>query len=122
MDKEQALQTFWAQFGVTAYEQNAVPDDATFPYITYESITDNFGAQNVLTASIWDKAESWAQCINLLHTIENTLGYGGYTVNYTNGLMWVKRGMPFAQRQGDPSDDSIKRIVINTEIEYLSEV
>lgn len=121
MDKEQALHSFFSQFGVTAYDANTVPEDAALPYITYEVITDNFGAQNVIAASIWDRSTSWEGVINILHKVENTLGYGGQTINYTNGLLWVKRGMPFAQRMND-TDDSIRRIVINLEIEYLSEV
>lgn len=120
MDKEQALHNFWSQFG-TAYEQSTVPDDATLPRITYEVITDNFGAQNVLSASIWDRSTSWKSVTDILHTIESTLGYGGQTIHYDEGMMWVKRGVPFAQRMTD-TDDSIRRIVVNIEVEYISEV
>ena len=121
MDKEQALHSFFSQFNISAYDANTVPEALEFPYITYEVITDNFGAQNVLTASIWDRGKSWARVVGILHQIENALGYGGQTINYENGLLWVKRGMPFAQRMND-TDDSIRRIVINLEVEYLSEV
>ena len=121
MDKEQALNSFWNQFNVTAYDRNTVPDDASFPRITYEVITDNFGAQNIITASIWDRSTSWKSVTDLLHAIETTLGYGGQTIRYDNGLLWVKRGMPFAQRMNDV-DDQIRRIALNIEVEYLSEV
>lgn len=121
MDKEQALQKFWEQFDVPAYDSSTVPEDAELPRITYEVITDNFGAQNVLTASIWDRSRSWGSVTSILHKVEQSLGYGGQTLKYENGLLWVKRGVPFAQRMNDP-DDSIRRIVINIEVEYLSEV
>lgn len=121
MTKEQALHTFWSGFDVPAYDQYTVPDDAELPYITYEVITDNFGAQNVLTASIWDRSTSWGKVTGILEKIANLVGYGGHTVRYDNGLLWIKRATPFSQRMDD-EDDSIRRIVINVEVEYESEV
>jgi hypothetical protein len=121
MTKEQALHTFWSQFGVKAYDQNTVPDDEALPYITYEVGVDNFGNTNALTASIWDKSKSWASVTTILRRIENSLAYGGQTVGYDNGMAWIKRGVPFAQRMSDP-DDSIRRIVLNIEVDFNSEV
>ena len=31
MDKFQAQQSFWSSFGLTAYDENTVPDDAEYP-------------------------------------------------------------------------------------------
>lgn len=121
MDKEQALDFFWNQFDVPAYDQNTVPEDATYPRITYEVIVDGFGAQNVVTASLWDRSTSWAGVTNLCHKVEATLGLGGQTIGYDGGMLWIKKSTPFAQRMNDP-DDSIRRVVINLEIEYISEV
>ena len=121
MDKEQALHAFWSQFGVTAYDESTVPEGAVLPRITYEVMTDNFGKTNALTASIWDKSRSWGSVTTILHRIENTLGMGGQTIRYSNGMLWVKRAMPFARRMSDP-DDSIRRIVMTIEVEYISEV
>ena len=36
MTKAAAIYQFWNSFGLTAYEENSVPTDATFPYITYQ--------------------------------------------------------------------------------------
>lgn len=121
MNKEQALHYFWSQFDVPAYDQSTVPEDAAYPRITYECATDNIGAQLILTGSLWDRSTSWKSVTELQHTIEATLGLGGQTIGYDNGLLWVKRGEPFAQRMND-TDDSIRRIVLNIEVEYLSEV
>ena len=120
MDKEQAIHYFWNQF-TNAYDQGTVPEDAPYPRITYEVITDEFDVQNVLTASIWDKSSSWAGCTNILHQIESRLGRGGQTLHCDGGAVWIYRGMPFAQRMTD-TDDSIRRIVVNIEVEYLTEV
>ena len=42
MTKAAAIYQFWNSFGLTAYEENTVPTDATFPYITYQLVTDSF--------------------------------------------------------------------------------
>lgn len=121
MDKEQALNSFWSQFGVPAYDANTVPEDADLPRITYDVITDNFGVSNILSASIWDRSRSWKSVTDIQHEIESRLGYGGQIIPYDRGTLWVKRGVPFAQRMSD-TDDSIRRIVISIEVEYTSEV
>ena len=41
MDKSQAVHDFWSSFGLTAYDENAVPDNAQMPYITYSVVTDS---------------------------------------------------------------------------------
>ena len=129
MDKQQALYSFFAGFGVPAFDENTVPDVddfeemglKPFPRITYQVITDNLGSQNIISASIWDRNPSWDRVDAILGQIEDELGYGGTTVRYNNGLLWLTRGMPFAQRMGD-EDDSIRRIVLSIQTEYMSEV
>ena len=59
MTKASALYQFWNSFGLTAYEENTVPDDAAFPYITYQLVTDSFDREIPLTASLWYRSESW---------------------------------------------------------------
>ena len=53
MTKAAAIYQFWNGFGLTAYEENTVPHDAVFPYITYQLVTDSFDREIPLTASIW---------------------------------------------------------------------
>ena len=42
MTAEQTLHSFWSSFGLTAYDENSVPDDAVLPYITYSVSYDSF--------------------------------------------------------------------------------
>ena len=121
MDKEQTLQAFWSQFGVPAYDQGTVPDDAPLPRITYEVITDNIGSSNILSASIWDRSQSWKSVTDILHQIEDKVGRGGQTLHCNGGIVWVNRGVPFAQRMTD-TDDTIRRILISIEVEFITEV
>ena len=40
-------------------------------------------------------------------------------VQYDNGAFWIRKGNPWAQRLADENDDSIRRIVLNVEIEVI---
>ena len=58
MTKAAAIYQFWNSFGLTAYEENSVPVEAAFPYITYQLVTDSFDREIPLVASIWYRSES----------------------------------------------------------------
>ena len=123
MTKAQALHQFWSSFKVgtkpvKAYDENTVPEDAVFPRITYETATDSFGQAVLLTASIWDKNYSWVRAEEIASDVSDLLGMGGLNIAYTDGMVWLKRGTPFTQRMSD-EDDSIRRIVINIEAEFI---
>lgn len=120
MDKEQALHQFWSSFGVIAYDENTVPEDAELPRITYSVTVDSFRATVPLTASIWARSTSWKSVTDIMHSVAQRLSGGGQTIHFDNGLMWIRKGIPFAQRMSDP-DDSIRRILLNIEVEYISE-
>lgn len=118
MNKEQAYQAFWAQFA-TAYDETSVPDGAGFPRITYEGVSDNFGEQIASSASIWTRSSSWSEAETIKKQIEAKITRGGIMKATEGGAIWIKRGNPFAQRLGDPSDDLIRRIVLNLELEFI---
>ena len=119
-NKEQTLHDFWSQFNVPAYDESTVPEGASLPRITYEVVTDSFGYETTMTASIWDRSKSWEGVTNILHNIEQAISHGGQTMPYEGGMLWVKKGTPWAQRMAD-TDDSIRRIVLNITVEYISE-
>lgn len=126
MDKEQAIDAFWNSFDVPAYDENTVPDDrdfeemgvSPFPRITYEVSVNEFGIPTTFYTSIWDKSTGWGRITDIAHKIDSALSNGGKTMPYDGGILWMKKGTPFMQRMADP-DDTIRRILINVEIEYL---
>lgn len=119
MTKWKALQNFWERFGIPAYDVQSVPDDATLPYITYEAQIDGLERVLSLTASIWYRSTSWTAVCNKADEIDRYLD-GGVTIPLDVGYLYLVKGSPFAQRLADTTDDSIKRIVINIQAEYLS--
>nr|DAO63073.1 MAG TPA: protein of unknown function (DUF5072) [Caudoviricetes sp.] len=121
MTKAAALHSFFSSFGLTAYQENAVPDEATFPYITYTVTTDTFPAGEVaLSMSLWYRSPSWTAINAKTEQISTAIGYGGRVVDCDSGKIWVKRGQPFANSMGDNTDSLIKRKLINISAEYLT--
>ena len=120
MTKAAAIYQFWSGFGLTAYEENTVPTDAAFPYITYQLVTDSFDREIPLTASIWYRSESWTAINAKTEEISQKISRGGKIIACDDGAIWLKRGQPFAQNMRDESDDLIKRKYLNITAEFLT--
>ena len=120
MTKAAAIYQFWNSFGLEAYEENSVPDDATFPYITYQLVTDSFDREIPLTVSIWYRSESWTGINAKTEEISQKISRGGKIIPCDGGAIWLKRGQPFAQSMGDESDNLIKRKYLNITAEFMT--
>lgn len=120
MNKMQTLNAFWNSFGLKAYDENTVPDNAQLPYITYEASSDDFGNKIAQTASLWYRSSSWADITAKEEQISEFISRGGINVSYNGGSMWIQKASPWAQRMDDPSDEMIRRIVLNVTIEFLN--
>lgn len=121
MDKAQAIDVFWNSFGLSAYDENSVPEDASFPYITYSEARDSLGNMITLNASIWDNSTSWARISIKADDIAKKIAeHGHYTIKIDDGYVWLVKGSPFAQRMGDPNRNEIKRIYLNVLGEFLT--
>ena len=120
MTKAAAIYQFWSSFGLTAYEENTVPTDAVFPYITYQLVTDSFDREIPLTASLWYRSESWTTINAKTEEISQKISRGGKIIPCDGGAIWLKRGQPFAQNMGDESDGLIKRKYLNITAEFMT--
>lgn len=120
MDKWQAIHNFWSGFGLPAYDENSVPDNAVLPYITYSASTSDFENIVPLSASVWYRSTSWVGISNKVDEISNSIN--GYVLVPLNNheYMFLVKGTPFAQRMADP-DGSIKRVYINITAEFFAE-
>lgn len=120
MDKAQALHRFWSGFGIPAYDENSVPDDASFPRITYSVATDSIGGSILLNASVWYKSTSWREISQKVEAIAHAIvNMYPPAIELDEGRLYLYKGTPFAQRMSD-DDDTIRRIYLNVEAEYLT--
>lgn len=119
MNKMQTLHSFWSGFGLKAYDENSVPDNTQLPYLTYESSTDDFGNPLAQTANLWYRSSSWADITAKEQEIADFITRGGRMIAYDGGAMWIQKASPWAQRLEEPSDEEIRRIILNIMIEYM---
>lgn len=117
-DKWQAIHNFWSGFGIPAYDESSVPDDAQYPYITYSAAVGEFEQPVLLSASIWDRSTSWAWVSQKAIDIARAIGQN-LLLKIDGGYLFITKGSPFAQRMQD-EDDSIRRVYLNLQTEFFT--
>lgn len=124
MTKAAALHKFWNTF-LTAYEENSVPggtDRPSYPYMTYQLITDSFNGQPVeLSVTLWYRSESNKALNAKVEEISAALVDGGATIGCDSGIIWIKKGSPFSVPMQDDVDKTIKGRQLNVQIEFWTE-
>ena len=121
MDRWQAQYSFWSGFGIPAYEENSVPtgeNRPTYPYLTYQAVMSGFNEDAPVSASIWDRGDSWDTVDRKANDILTALSTGGRVIGYDTGMIWVTADTPFAQSMGDMENDYIKRTVISVVMHF----
>lgn len=127
MDALQTLNAFWGGFDLPAFDENTVPDEKdrverfgqAFPYLTYEAAKDSFGDPIAQTANLWYRSSGWGEITAKEQEISDFITRGGRMIAYDDGAMWIQKASPWAQRLEEPSDDMIRRIVLNITIEFM---
>lgn len=122
MTKDEAIYSFYSGFSLPAYDENTVPEGSALPYITYSVSTDSIGNIVILSASLWYRSTSWGAIQDKADEIAAAIGYGGKIIKIDNGYLWLTKGSPFAQRMSEPSDKMVRRIIININAEFLTEI
>lgn len=122
MTKGQAIQAFWESFGLTAYDETTVPDDAPLPYITYSVKTDSFDNVVLVNASLWYRSYSWKEISEKTEEIAMAIiKMNPPSIKIDGGRLYITKGVPFAQRMREDSDDAIRRMLLNVNYEFLTE-
>lgn len=124
MTKTAALYQFFSDFGLEAWEENSVyalESPPEFPYLTYEMRTDAFGDYDTaVTFSLWYHSIAWSAANAKVEEISAKIGRGGTIIHVDDGYLLIMRGSPFAQSLGDPSDDMIKRKLLNINVRFYT--
>ena len=117
MTKEAALYNFFSSFGLPAYPAEDVPDDAVFPWLTYETVSGAYGDELYPLVEVWyygdSNAEINAKCRQIGERCKN-----GVMLSCDDGGMLVYSGTWAAVR--DPADDRIKRRRSDFSIEFFT--
>lgn len=118
VNKWQAIQSFWSGFGIPAYDETSVPDDAVYPYITYNAAVGEFEQMTQLTASVWYRSSSWEGISNKVDEISESI-YPYKLLKVDDGYVYIYKGNPFAQRMAD-ENYTLRRVYLILYAEFLS--
>lgn len=121
MTPEAAIYSFLAGFSIPAYASASVPDQAEFPYITYDLVLGEWGEPEVnMPVNVWYRTDSEAIPNAKVREISQAIGMGGMTLPCDGGMLWIKKGSPWAQAMSvEGEDEKVKRRYININIEFL---
>lgn len=120
MTKGAALQSFFNGI-MPAYAETSVPDDAAFPYLTYQLALNAWeSGETALAINMWFRTPSEAVPNAKAQELSDAIGYSGVTIPCDGGFIWLKRGSPWCQSMRDESDPMIKRRYINVIAEYFT--
>lgn len=122
MTPEAAIYTFLSGFAIPAYASSSVPDQAQFPYLTYDLVMGEWeqGEAN-MTVNVWYRTESEATPNAKVREIGAAIGMGGVTLPCDGGMLWLKKGSPWAQAVTiDGEDEKVKRRLLNVSIETIT--
>ena len=123
MTPEAAVYTFLSSFGIPAYAASSVPDQATFPYLTYDLVIGEWGQPEVnMPVNVWYRTDSEALPNAKVREISKAIGMGGVLLHCDGGALWLKKGSPWAQAMTvEGEDEKVKRRYVNINIEFMTE-
>lgn len=118
LDKWSAQKVYWSSFGLPAYHELTVPDDAKLPYLTYQAVNGQLDGRMTVSANLYYKGTSWATIMQEVNQMEKAIDR---QVFIEGGIMKVRKPVSnFAQPLGDSGDTKIRRMLLTVEIEFLS--
>ena len=127
MTPEAAIYGWLSSFGMPAYTPSSVPSQDSplwggFPYLTYDLVLGEWGQPEVnMPVNVWYRTDSEALPNAKVREISQAIGMGGVTLPCDGGMLWVKKGSPWAQAVTvEGEDEKVKRRYININIEFLT--
>lgn len=117
--REAAIYEFLSSFGIPAYTSASVPEQAEYPYLSYNLAIGDFVSGPVdMSVDLWYYTESEAKPNEKVHEIEQALGTGGKTITYDNGAVWIYKGNPWCQSVKD-QDNAVKHRYLIFELQFF---
>ena len=115
-----ALYEFFSGFGIPAYLQDTIPDNAQMPYITYELFEPECLTTAFFNASVWYKDTGLDAISRKVDEIRDAIGNGGVTLHTEEGVIRLYRDERFAQMMSDPNPETkrayLSMIIMNNQI------
>lgn len=119
MTPEAAVYTFLSSFGLPAYAETSVPDQATFPYITYSLVIPDLFESSNMQVNVWYRTDSEAVPNAKVREIGEAVQQRALVpLACDGGVVLIGRGSPWAQSLSIEGEDSkVKRRLLNFTVE-----
>lgn len=114
-----ALYQFFSSFGLEAYVEHSIPDDAQLPYISYQLVNPGWRESAVMYARVWYRSLSVVDINAKVDEIENAIGEG-ISIPTEGGAVYLSKGTPFAQHMPMEGDDTLKAVYLNLIINAIT--
>ena len=108
----QALDTYLNGFGLDAYAEDTVPDNAQFPYITYRVVDPEWHQKATFFIRVWYRTTSNAPVLEKADQITEDIGEAK-RLPFEGGLLVLWPESPKVQVQVDPNDRNVRYAYIN---------
>lgn len=103
----QTLQKFFSSFGIPAYEEHTVPDNAALPYITYEVRVPDWRDQTSISASVWYAGTTFKPLYAKVDEIGEKLDEGLTVPVQGGGSLYLYKDTIFSQVT-ETGNDNVK--------------
>ena len=120
MTKAACVHSFFSSFGIRAYEESSVPDNAALPYLTYGLVTSSGGEECAVNADLWYGGSSQTEANAKTEEISAHLGSGGVVLPCDGGRIRIRRGEPFAFSVKEDGRYDVCRKTVNLFVMYLT--
>lgn len=104
-DIAKTLYSFWSGFGIPAYPENGVPDEAKLPYITYSINMPEWKEETIVNARVWYRDTSLQAISAKIDEISSAIGEG-VSLSSQNGCVYLFKDSNFVQFQ--PSEAMVE--------------
>lgn len=106
-----ALYQFFSSFGLPAYVEYNVPDEAVLPYITYQLNEPGWNDSGTIYARVWYRSTSFTAINAKVNQIKAAVGEG-VSLPTDGGAVYLTKGVPFAQYMPMEGDETLKVVYL----------
>lgn len=96
----QALDAFFNDFGIPAYQVGTVPENTSLPYITYSLSVPEWNQKATMYAQVWDRTKSNLGIISKADQITQAIGEGR-RIAFDGGYLVIWPESPLVQIMTD---------------------
>lgn len=121
MTQEAALHQFFSGFSIPAHDASNVPADVIFPYLTYTPVSGSWGDSASITVNVYYYGTTNADVNAKARDLSVAIGAGGVCLPSDDGMIWLKRGVPWSQALRDEADPNIRRRYINVTADFITQ-